>query len=196
MGLSAPLGRKDDVMKSHWPFGLVLVCLYSAALVGCDAPVDTKNKKTATSPSDSLKSDKAKDAKKSATGDSKASESTSTGDKDAKVITTKSGLKYQDLTEGSGPAAKAGDTVAVHYTGWLKSGRKFDSSKDRDQPLEFKIGVSDVIQGWHEGVVGMKVGGKRKLNIPPELAYGKRGYPGAIPPDAELTFEIDLLQIK
>jgi FKBP-type peptidyl-prolyl cis-trans isomerase len=113
-----------------------------------------------------------------------------------KVITTDSGLKYIELKEGTGKAAKAGDTVIVHYTGWLKDGTKFDSSKDRGDPFGFKLGAGRVIKGWDEGVAGMKVGGKRKLIIPPELAYGKRGAGNVIPPDAELTFEVELLKIK
>jgi FKBP-type peptidyl-prolyl cis-trans isomerase len=113
-----------------------------------------------------------------------------------KVITTQSGLKYQDLKEGKGEAAKAGDTVQVHYTGWLKDGKKFDSSVDRGEPFEFKLGAGKVIKGWDEGVAGMKPGGKRKLIIPPDLAYGKRGAGNVIPPDAELTFEVELLKIK
>jgi FKBP-type peptidyl-prolyl cis-trans isomerase FkpA len=116
--------------------------------------------------------------------------------KEEKVITTKSGLKYVELKEGSGDEAKEGQTVEVHYTGWLKDGTKFDSSKDRNKPFSFPLGAGKVIKGWDEGVKGMKAGGKRKLIIPPELAYGKRGFPGAIPPDAELTFEVELLSIK
>ena len=116
--------------------------------------------------------------------------------KDEKVITTKSGLKYVELKEGTGDEAKAGQTVEVHYTGWLKDGTKFDSSKDRNKPFEFRLGAGKVIKGWDEGVAGMKVGGMRKLIIPPELGYGKQGYPGAIPPDAELTFEVELLGAK
>jgi FKBP-type peptidyl-prolyl cis-trans isomerase FkpA len=105
-------------------------------------------------------------------------------------------LKYEDLKEGNGAEAKTGDEVEVHYTGWLTDGKKFDSSVDRKMPFSLKLGTTRVIKGWHEGIPGMKVGGKRKLTIPPELAYGKRGFPGAIPPDATLVFEIELLKIK
>jgi FKBP-type peptidyl-prolyl cis-trans isomerase FkpA len=112
------------------------------------------------------------------------------------VITTNTGLKYEDLAEGKGPAAKSGDTVEVHYTGWLRDGKKFDSSHDRKQPFSFQLGAGRVIQGWDEGVAGMKVGGKRKLTIPAALGYGTRGAGGVIPPNAELVFEVDLLKIR
>jgi FKBP-type peptidyl-prolyl cis-trans isomerase len=113
-----------------------------------------------------------------------------------KTVKTKSGLQYQDLKEGKGEAAKKGDVVEVHYTGWLKNGKKFDSSLDRKKPFSFELGAGKVIKGWDEGVAGMKVGGIRKLIIPSELAYGKRGAGRVIPPDAELTFEVELLKIK
>jgi FKBP-type peptidyl-prolyl cis-trans isomerase len=112
------------------------------------------------------------------------------------VITTPSGLQYEDLNEGTGDAAKAGDSVEVHYTGWLKDGTKFDSSLDRGRPFGFQLGAGRVIKGWDEGVAGMKVGGKRKLVIPSALAYGPRGAAGVIPPNAELTFEVELLRIR
>lgn len=115
---------------------------------------------------------------------------------EGKVITTKSGLKYIEEKEGTGEAAKKGDTVAVHYTGKLKDGTKFDSSLDRGQPIVFPLGAGRVIKGWDEGIAGMKVGGKRKLIIPPELGYGERGAGGVIPPNAELHFDVELVQIK
>jgi len=113
-----------------------------------------------------------------------------------KVITTNSGLKYIDELVGTGDTAKAGDKVSVHYTGRLKDGKKFDSSVDRGEPFDFPLGAGRVIKGWDEGVAGMKVGGKRKLIIPSELGYGKRGAGGVIPPDAELHFDVELLKIK
>ena len=108
---------------------------------------------------------------------------------------TDSGLKYEDLVEGDGELATPGQKVSVHYTGWLTDGSKFDSSVDRDQPFEFSLGAGMVIRGWDEGVAGMKVGGKRKLTIPPELGYGARGAGGVIPPNATLVFEVELLGI-
>ena len=113
-----------------------------------------------------------------------------------KVVTTSSGLKYEDLKEGTGKEAKFGDKVEVHYTGWLKDGKEFDSSRKSGKPLPFKLGARQVIKGWEEGIAGMKVGGKRKLTIPPDLAYGAAGYPGFIPPNAELTFEVELVSVK
>ena len=111
-------------------------------------------------------------------------------------VVTPSGLKYWDLKVGTGTEAVKGKTVSVHYTGWLTDGKKFDSSLDAGRPLEFRIGAGNVIKGWEEGVAGMKVGGKRKLEIPPALAYGQQGYPGVIPPNSTLVFQIELLGVK
>jgi FKBP-type peptidyl-prolyl cis-trans isomerase FkpA len=118
------------------------------------------------------------------------------GEGSMESVTTASGLQYQDLTVGTGAEAKAGDTVVVHYTGWLTDGTKFDSSVDRNQPFSFTLGAGRVIAGWDEGVAGMKIGGKRKLTIPAELGYGSRGAGGVIPPNATLIFDVELLEIK
>jgi FKBP-type peptidyl-prolyl cis-trans isomerase FkpA len=109
--------------------------------------------------------------------------------------TTASGLVIEDVVVGEGAEAVAGQYVSVHYTGWLTNGSKFDSSKDRNDPFEFPLGQGHVIRGWDEGVQGMKVGGTRKLTIPPELGYGARGAGGVIPPNATLVFEVELLNI-
>jgi len=113
-----------------------------------------------------------------------------------KAVTMADGLKYDDLQVGTGAVAKAGDHVTVQYTGWLQDGTKFDSSKDRNQPFDFTLGAGQVIKGWDEGVAGMKVGGKRKLYIPPQLGYGERGVPNVIPPNSTLIFEVELLDTK
>jgi FKBP-type peptidyl-prolyl cis-trans isomerase len=111
------------------------------------------------------------------------------------MTTTASGLKYQDLVVGTGAEAVAGKSVSVHYTGWLEDGTQFDTSVG-GQPFTFTLGAGQVIPGWDEGVAGMKVGGKRKLVIPPELGYGAQGYPPVIPANATLTFEVELLDVK
>ncbi len=111
-------------------------------------------------------------------------------------VTTPSGLKYTDEVVGTGETPKSGQTVTVHYTGTLPDGKKFDSSKDRNQPFSFTIGVGQVIKGWDEGVMTMKVGGKRKLTIPPELGYGSRGAGATIPPNSTLIFDVELLGVK
>jgi len=104
-------------------------------------------------------------------------------------------LVKEDLSPGKGAAAKTGDTVRVHYTGTLLDGKKFDSSRDRNEPFEFTLGKGMVIKGWDEGIVGMKPGGKRKLTIPSDMAYGKRGSPPVIPPDATLIFDVELMEV-
>ena len=114
----------------------------------------------------------------------------------ANAVTTASGLTYEDLQVGNGAAVKAGDTISVNYTGWLADGTKFDSSIDRGQPSDFAIGVGNVIAGWDEGIVGMRVNGTRLLVIPPSLGYGTAGFGSTIPANATLTFEVQLVAIK
>ena len=115
------------------------------------------------------------------------------------MTTTPSGLQYEDIKVGSGDTAKAGQQVKVHYTGWLyqdgQQGKKFDSSRDRNDPFAFSLGGGMVIKGWDEGVQGMQVGGQRTLIIPPELGYGARGAGGVIPPNATLKFDVELLGV-
>jgi FKBP-type peptidyl-prolyl cis-trans isomerase FkpA len=109
---------------------------------------------------------------------------------------TPSGLRYQDLAKGEGVEATAGRTASLHYTGWLTNGEKFDSSRERNQPFSFTLGAGQVIAGWDEGVAGMKVGGRRKLVIPPGLGYGTAGAPPDIPPGATLVFDVELLGVR
>jgi FKBP-type peptidyl-prolyl cis-trans isomerase FkpA len=112
------------------------------------------------------------------------------------LMRTSSGLRYQDVTVGSGEEAAAGRTAVVHYTGWLPDGKKFDSSRDRVEPFSFPLGEGQVIAGWDQGVAGMKVGGRRKLVIPSELGYGAQGAPPDIPPNSTLVFDVELLGVQ
>ncbi|MGH9318232.1 MAG: FKBP-type peptidyl-prolyl cis-trans isomerase [Thermoanaerobaculia bacterium] len=134
-----------------------------------------------------------------------ADEKANAGGKDekkseSKMVKTATGLQYEDIQVGTGAQPKTGQTCVMHYTGWLwennAKGKKFDSSVDRGQPFEFVLGVGRVIKGWDEGVSSMKIGGKRTLLIPPQLAYGSRGAGSAVPPNATLLFEVELLSIK
>lgn len=131
------------------------------------------------------------------TGDqnSVSSEAVTGPDPNFEVMKTDLGLEYQELVVGGGETADSGDTVAVHYTGWLTDGTKFDSSLDRESPFTFTIDRGSVIRGWHEGIKGMKVGGKRRLIIPSDLAYGDDGYAGVIPPKATLIFDVEVVEI-
>ncbi len=112
------------------------------------------------------------------------------------VTRTPSGLEVHEIERGFGDVARAGKTVSVHYTGYLENGTKFDSSLDRGEPFTFALGAGKVIRGWDEGLVGMKVGGRRKLVIPPDLAYGKKGAGRLIPPDATLVFDVELMSVQ
>ncbi len=131
-----------------------------------------------------------KPAEKQAAAEPATKEATSS------MTTTASGLKIEDVKVGTGASPRTGQVCVMHYTGWLTDGTKFDSSRDRGQPFEFAIGQGQVIKGWDEGVATMKVGGRRKLTIPPELGYGERGAGGAIPPNATLVFDVELLGVK
>ena len=111
------------------------------------------------------------------------------------TVTTASGLQIEELRIGTGATARSGQSVVVHYTGWLTDGRKFDSSRDRGDPFSFGLGRGQVIAGWDEGVAGMQVGGLRKLTIPPRLGYGEFGAGGVIPPNATLVFEVELIDV-
>jgi len=119
-----------------------------------------------------------------------------TNDGTGQEVVTPTGLKYVDHVIGTGATPKKGERVSVHYTGRLMDGKKFDSSVDRGQPFQFRIGVGQVIRGWDEGIATMKVGGKRTLTIPPDLGYGATGFPGAIPPNATLVFDVELLGVQ
>lgn len=114
----------------------------------------------------------------------------------AAMTTTPTGLRIQDVKVGDGAEASPGSTAVVHYTGWLTDGQKFDSSRDRGTPFDFRIGAGQVIPGWDQGVAGMKVGGQRKLVIPPDLGYGAAGAPPVIPPGATLVFDVELLEVR
>jgi len=131
--------------------------------------------------------------KKTAKSDKKADGPTAvTG----KPTTTASGLEYWETKKGSGKLAEKGKKVSVHYIGWLTDGKEFDSSRDAGEPIQFQLGVGEVIKGWDEGIAGMKVGGKRQLRIPPALGYGARGAGSAIPPNATLIFDVELMGVK
>jgi FKBP-type peptidyl-prolyl cis-trans isomerase FkpA len=121
---------------------------------------------------------------------------TANSDAAGPVVTTASGLQYQDMVIGTGTEATPGSTASVHYTGWLTDGTQFDSSRGKGQPISFQIGTQYIIQGWNEGITGMKVGGKRKLTIPPSLGYGADGRPPVIPPNATLKFDIELVAVN
>ena len=135
-------------------------------------------------------------SEKSATSSPSGASSTASPTKvTGQPTTTPSGLQYWDIVTGTGETAVPGKPVSVHYTGWLTSGEKFDSSVDRGKPFVFTLGAGQVIKGWNEGVAGMKAGGKRQLRIPPSLGYGENGAGGVIPPNATLIFDVELIEV-
>ncbi len=167
-----------------WSGGALLALFAS----GCYQASTTQNTASATASAATESAPVAKAADASAkTADAAASAIV------AKEVALAGGLKYVDLKVGDGDIAEAGLTASVHYTGWLTDGTKFDSSVDRGQPFPFRIGAGQVIRGWDEGVKGMRIGGKRKLTIPPDMGYGANGYPPVIPANATLVFDVELL---
>jgi FKBP-type peptidyl-prolyl cis-trans isomerase len=162
-------------MKQRFVFVLTLIAVAALAF-GCSS------------------SDKPSEAAKTTTAGPKgpASPAKVTG----QPTTTASGLQYWDIVVGTGAPAIAGNTVKVHYSGYLSTGEKFDSSRDRDQPFSFALATGQVIKGWDEGIQGMKVGGQRQLRIPPDLGYGETGAGHTIPPNATLIFDVELLQVE
>lgn len=175
-------------MKRRWWRRSALVAGLALVLAGCQQP---ESKQETTPPMTVTEEPKQEAPKMTESGSTAVEAARKLGTQsEAPVMKTASGLEYIEVKEGSGEAAKAGDQVKVHYTGWLENGNKFDSSVDRGQPFEFSLGVGQVIRGWDEGVAGMKPGGIRKLIIPSSLGYGDRGAPPVIPPGATLIFEV------
>jgi FKBP-type peptidyl-prolyl cis-trans isomerase len=161
---------------------IILLMLLTAGLAACGGGDDDGDQDAAGQPSAEAPSDEEDDAEGGATCFEEGT-------------TTDTGLKIVDKVCGDGDVAESGQTVTVHYVGTLEDGTQFDSSRDRGEPFEFPLGAGMVIKGWDEGVVGMAVGGMRTLTIPPELGYGSEGAGGVIPPDATLTFEVELLEV-
>src|SRR5262245_5871367 len=172
-------------MKRIESWGLVAVI--SLAAFGCN------QSKTATS--DTASSSSATTTPSTSSAPAATTSSTPGEATTGPEVTLSGGLKYVDIKVGDGAVAESGQPVSVHYTGWLVDGTKFDSSVDRGQPFKFTLGAGNVIRGWDEGVKGMRVGGKRKLTIPPDMGYGANGYPPVIPPNATLVFDVELLGV-
>ncbi|MBW4553341.1 MAG: FKBP-type peptidyl-prolyl cis-trans isomerase [Aphanocapsa sp. GSE-SYN-MK-11-07L] len=174
-------------------FGVVVVC----ALVLLVAQLTNSTPAIAASAKDLMPASQSSQTTVAPTAPAPQPPSTMTTESAASDFnTTASGLKYRDLVAGTGKSPESGQTVVVDYTGTLTDGKKFDSSRDRGQPFEFRIGVGQVIKGWDEGVGTMKVGGRRELVIPPELAYGSRAVGGVIPANSTLVFDVELLSVK
>lgn len=176
-------------------FGVMLVCVFVLVV----AQFTNRGQEAVAAPQSTVQPDVATTAQILAQASSTNAADLMTNEnqaQDENIVTTPSGLKYIDIVEGTGEMPQRGQTVTVHYTGTLENGRKFDSSRDRNQPFEFPIGAGRVIKGWDEGLSTMKVGGQRRLIIPPELGYGSRGAGGVIPPNATLIFDVELLGVR
>ncbi|MBK9206066.1 MAG: FKBP-type peptidyl-prolyl cis-trans isomerase [Candidatus Obscuribacter sp.] len=172
---------------------LLLIAISGTFVSACSSSEDNSGAKAANTAADSAAttSSSVNSQTTNTPGANQMTQPTQTG-----AVTTPSGLQYEEIVVGNGASPKSGHTVVVHYTGWLTDGTKFDSSVDRGQPFKFQIGQGMVIKGWDEGVMTMKVGGKRKLTIPADLGYGARGAGGVIPPNATLVFEVQLLGLE
>lgn len=172
-----------------------MIALLAAVLVACtpDAPKDAPKN---TVPAAEKTAETRADTRPQAADVSKTASAAPSSVEGKEAKTTPSGLKYYVLQEGTGEKPAQGQTVGVHYTGWLTDGTKFDSSLDRGRPFTFPVGAGRVIKGWDEAVLDMKVGEKRQLHIPPELGYGERGAGNVIPPGATLVFDVELLELK
>lgn len=184
-------------MKKHT---LLLTVITITTLAVGFSPV-AFSEDSATAPAGDVKSpdttEKVPDAKEDKKADKKAAKKAAKkADKKPGKMADVKALKIDEVKKGSGSEAKAGNTVTVHYTGWLINGTKFDSSVDRGTPFTFHLGKGEVIPGWDKGVAGMKVGGKRKLHIPPDLGYGANGAPPVIPPNSTLVFDVELIEVK
>jgi FKBP-type peptidyl-prolyl cis-trans isomerase len=188
-----PLVKEMKLKISSQLRALLLIAISGTFVSACSSSEDNSGAKAANTAADSAAttSSSVNSQTTNTPGANQMTQPTQTG-----AVTTPSGLQYEDMVVGNGASPKSGQTVVVHYTGWLTDGTKFDSSVDRGQPFKFQIGQGMVIKGWDEGVMTMKVGGKRKLTIPAELGYGARGAGGVIPPNATLVFEVQLLGLE
>jgi peptidylprolyl isomerase len=183
------------MIKTIMVFAFLLIFSLAVADDADTTKAVTKDKEATTSKTEMKAEEKTGDVKKDTEMMKEEEKEAEKKAEEAKEIKTESGLRYIVLKEGTGPKPQKGDMIKAHYTGWLMNGKKFDSSVDRGEPFKTQVGVGKLIKGWDEALLDMKVGEKRKLTVPGDLAYGKRGIPGLIPPDAALVFDVELLEI-